>query len=68
MRNNLEIGDITNANIQQLRVVNVATLPVTYSKQVHYYNLLPLLVDNYCKIHLSFMVIFYPKTLLVSTL
>lgn len=29
-----EIGDINAANVQQLRVINISTLPVSYSKQV----------------------------------
>jgi len=34
MSRSVEIDDMTPANIQQFRVINVATLPVTYSAKV----------------------------------
>jgi len=33
----VEIGDITAQNAQQLRIINTASLPVTYSKNVRAY-------------------------------
>lgn len=34
MSRSIEIDNMTTANIQQLRVINVATLPVTYTAKV----------------------------------